>query len=163
MWETEEYTNKDAIRDMIGVSFIFPDGTPLDEKQELMITAWALMPNFWYILRAKWEFWGIISDVAQWLNRRKKIQHLYHSNSEIPLILISITQAKVVSYHLIENQSEQSFSILKSQMQNGRKKMIKYINQNELLPCSCDDQNFQHQETVLIYSITELMKKECAN
>jgi hypothetical protein len=39
MWETEEYTNKDAIRDMIGVSFIFPDGTPLDEKQELMITA----------------------------------------------------------------------------------------------------------------------------
>ena len=72
MWETEEYTNKDAIRDMIGVSFIFPDGTPLDEKQELMITAWALMPNFWYILRAKWEFWGIISDVAQWLNRRKK-------------------------------------------------------------------------------------------
>lgn len=67
MWETEEYTNKDAIRDMIGVSFIFPDNTPLEEKKNLMIETWRLMPNFWYILRDKWGLWTEIAEVEKWL------------------------------------------------------------------------------------------------
>jgi len=46
LWETEEYTNKDAIRDMIGVSFIFPDRIPVEEKKYFIIETGKLMPNF---------------------------------------------------------------------------------------------------------------------
>lgn len=72
MWETEEYTNKDAIRDMIGVSFIFPDETPVEEKKHLMIETGRLMPNFWYILRDKWGLWTEIIEVEKWLRKIRK-------------------------------------------------------------------------------------------
>lgn len=64
MWETEEYTNKDAIRDMIWVHFIWPDDTPMEDKKRLILKWWALMPNFWYILKDKWGIWEEINNVA---------------------------------------------------------------------------------------------------
>lgn len=53
MWETEEYTNADAMRDLIGLSVVYPDDTTEQEKIEIMFTFGKLMPNSGYILKDK--------------------------------------------------------------------------------------------------------------
>lgn len=63
MWETEEYTNKDAIRDMIWLYFIFPNDTPIEEKKKLIIKSGSLMPDFGYILKDKWWVWDDIHSI----------------------------------------------------------------------------------------------------
>lgn len=45
-WESEEYTNVDAIRDIVGISIVYPDDTPLPEKIDIVGKVAALMPNF---------------------------------------------------------------------------------------------------------------------
>jgi len=63
MWETEEYTNADAMRDLIGLSVVYPDETTGEEKQKIILKFWDLMSNYWYILKNKWELsgesWGL--------------------------------------------------------------------------------------------------------
>ncbi len=72
MWETEEYTNKDAIRDMIWISIIWADDTPLDEKKNIIIRFWKLMPDFWYLLKDKWWLWDELQSVTKSLKEHKK-------------------------------------------------------------------------------------------
>lgn len=45
-WESEEYTNVDAIRDIVGISIVYPDDTPTHEKIDIVSKVAALMPNF---------------------------------------------------------------------------------------------------------------------
>lgn len=52
-WESEEYTNVDAMRDMLGISIAYPDDTPQSEVIELTARVACLMPNFGYILKDK--------------------------------------------------------------------------------------------------------------
>ncbi len=56
MWITEEYTNIDAIRDMLGISIITPDDTPTEQKVFTMTKFMTLMPDYWYLLKNKWFF-----------------------------------------------------------------------------------------------------------
>jgi hypothetical protein len=53
MWETEEYTNADAIRDVLGMAIIYPDETPVGDRVDIISTFATLMPNFGYILKDK--------------------------------------------------------------------------------------------------------------
>lgn len=73
MWETEEYTNENAIRDMIGLAFIWDDDTSTEDKRELLTKLWTLMPNFGYLFNNKW---GInnedIDSIAKSLQEKKK-------------------------------------------------------------------------------------------
>lgn len=72
MWETEEYTNKDAIRDMVGIHFIWPNDTTSDEKKNIIARFWMLMPDFWFLLKDKWWLWDEIHNVANNLKDHKK-------------------------------------------------------------------------------------------
>ena len=54
LWETEEYTNKDAVRDTIWMNIIWPDGTRAEDISDIMIQFWGLMPDFWYLFNDKW-------------------------------------------------------------------------------------------------------------
>lgn len=55
MWETEEYTNADAVRDLIWLSVTYPDDTSEEEKQKIMVLFWKIMPHYGYILKNKGE------------------------------------------------------------------------------------------------------------
>lgn len=72
MWETEEYTNIDAIRDIVGISFIFPNNTCLEEKKNIIAAFGKLMPDFWFLLKDKWWLWDDIYSVEELLKKQKK-------------------------------------------------------------------------------------------
>lgn len=72
MCETEEYTTKDAIRDMIGISIIYPNNTPFEEKKNVIIATGKLMPNFGYLLKDKWWLWDKIYEVESALQKQWK-------------------------------------------------------------------------------------------
>lgn len=54
MWENEEYTNIDALRDIIGVAVIWPDDTSEQTKIEIMSAFAQVMPQKGYLLKNKW-------------------------------------------------------------------------------------------------------------
>jgi hypothetical protein len=58
MWDKEEYTNIDAVRDIVGISVIYPDNTTPEEKMKIMSAFAKIMPDFWYMLKDKWELNG---------------------------------------------------------------------------------------------------------
>lgn len=49
MWSTEEYTNADAIRDMLAMSVTWEDGTSDKKKEDIASTLLALMPDYGYL------------------------------------------------------------------------------------------------------------------
>lgn len=58
LWETEDYNNIDALRDMIGLSFIFPDEVSESDKKFFMKSvAQSYIPKA-YIIKNK----GFIHD-----------------------------------------------------------------------------------------------------
>lgn len=71
-WESEEYTNVDAIRDIVGISIVYPDDTPIEEKIEIVSRVAALMPNFGYILKDKGGLKERISDVERAVREKGK-------------------------------------------------------------------------------------------
>lgn len=55
LWETEEYVRSSAVRDELGISFVYADDTPQDAIVAIM-QAWSLMlAHNGYILKNKWE------------------------------------------------------------------------------------------------------------
>ncbi len=72
MWETEEYTNVDAIRDIIGISIIWSEETPIDDKKNIITRFWTLMPDFWFLLKDKGGLWDNIFTVQEMLKNQKK-------------------------------------------------------------------------------------------
>jgi hypothetical protein len=72
MWETEEYTNKDAIRDMLWIFFIWPDSTTPEEKRSIITKFGILMQDFWYLLKDKWWLGDEIHDIQKSLSDHKK-------------------------------------------------------------------------------------------
>jgi len=75
MWETEEYTNADAVRDLIWLSVTYPDDTSEDQKQKIMLIFWKMMPHYGYILKNKWELsapdWTL-ENLEEELKKQKK-------------------------------------------------------------------------------------------
>lgn len=72
MWETEEYTNIDAIRDIIGMAFIWPDNTDNTDKVDIISRFASLMSDFWYLLKDKGWLWSQIQNVEdkmKWKNK----------------------------------------------------------------------------------------------
>lgn len=49
MWSTEEYTNADAIRDMLAMSITWADGTNDKKKEDIASTLLNLMPDYGYL------------------------------------------------------------------------------------------------------------------
>lgn len=49
MWTTEEYTNADAIRDMLAMSITWADDTPEKKKENIASTLLSLMPDYGYL------------------------------------------------------------------------------------------------------------------
>ena len=54
LWENEEYTNIDAMRDIIGMAIIWPDDTPQDTKIEIIWQFSQIMSNKSYVIKNKW-------------------------------------------------------------------------------------------------------------
>lgn len=51
LWQTEEYSNQDALRDTLGITIIVPDGTPEQEIAHIIEKCQHLMPNYGYIMK----------------------------------------------------------------------------------------------------------------
>jgi hypothetical protein len=55
LWATEEYIRSSAVRDELGLSFVYDSTIPVDIKKEIMLLSNMLMPENGYILKNKWE------------------------------------------------------------------------------------------------------------
>lgn len=72
-WEDEEYGSMDVIRDTIGVSIVWPDDTPAEDKNEIIVRCATLMPDFWYLFKDKWEIGSEgVSVIEKKLIEKKK-------------------------------------------------------------------------------------------
>jgi hypothetical protein len=71
-WESEEYTNVDAIRDIVGISITYPDDTTITEKVEIVSKVASLMPDFGYILKDKGGLKENISEVERIVREKGK-------------------------------------------------------------------------------------------
>jgi Region found in RelA / SpoT proteins len=80
MWQKSQYNNVDAMRDIIGLNVIYPDGTSEEEKRELLQVFSNLMPNYGYILKNKWAI-----KSSEWLteNLDKKPMAIKEEKSEM--------------------------------------------------------------------------------
>ncbi len=73
MWENEEYTNIDAMRDIIGIAIIWPNNTLQDTKIEVIWQFTQIMSHKSYLLKNKWllitaswtKDWAWKSDIKQ--------------------------------------------------------------------------------------------------
>lgn len=57
LWESEDYNNFDALRDIFGMAIIFPDHTPDELKEEIVLKFSQIMTNKWYLIKNKWLLW----------------------------------------------------------------------------------------------------------
>lgn len=81
MWETEEYTNIDAVKDIIWITCIWRDDATDEEKINLVSKFARLMPDFWYLLKDKGWLWEKIKDVEDRVKIKKK-QPIYISRKK---------------------------------------------------------------------------------
>lgn len=51
LWETQEYTNVDALRDTLGISILCDDNASSKEVSRILNTIIHLMPHYGYIIR----------------------------------------------------------------------------------------------------------------
>lgn len=72
MWDKEEYTNIDAIRDVVGISITYPGDTSNEDKVKIISSFAKIMPNYWYLLKDKWEIWDIQDSLLQTLRSKEK-------------------------------------------------------------------------------------------
>ncbi len=54
LWEIEEYTNIDALRDTLGISIIPPDNADDNEIRTIVDKVSQIMPNYGYMIKLKW-------------------------------------------------------------------------------------------------------------
>ncbi len=83
MWETEEYTNIDAIRDILGIAIIFPDDTTTDNKIDIISKIGSLMSDFGYVLKDKgWLKDDIVKVEANMVKQKKHPIHTTDKRGE---------------------------------------------------------------------------------
>ena len=79
MWESEDYNNVDALRDMIGIAPFWPDETPEEIKLEVIKKLTDIMPNYGYMYKIK----GI--NVLGIESQKKMKQYLKREATQKPL------------------------------------------------------------------------------
>ena len=53
MWESPDYNNIDALRDMIGIAIVWPDDTPQNTKVQVVSRCTEIMADKWYLIKNK--------------------------------------------------------------------------------------------------------------
>lgn len=94
MWESEEYANIDAMRDMVGIAIIWPDDTPTNTKIEVIEAFSQMMANKGYIIKNK----GLLDK-----NGEKQLRAFMQDAQKKPL-------GKIVSSHAKKSKSHADFS-----------------------------------------------------
>lgn len=82
LWQTPEYSNQDALRDMLGMTILVPDETSAGKIAHILSIVQTMMPNYGYI--AKNRHMLNTEQFRDVLNSNKKKQPVYISSSSNP-------------------------------------------------------------------------------
>ena len=93
MWESPDYNNIDALRDMIGIAIVWPDDTPQNTKVQVVSRCTEIMADKWYLIKnkiflheMKWRKLSWIQSSVEkdrWNDSKKKGMKNQIQNSEM--------------------------------------------------------------------------------
>ncbi|NRH20740.1 hypothetical protein HOO68_01705 [Candidatus Gracilibacteria bacterium] len=135
MWVTEEYTNIDAIRDMLGISIVWPDDAPENEKINIASVFLNLMPDYGYLLKNK----GLFSDESL-----GEIQKNASNKGKLP---IYSTSKRGNSTHKDFNNASYSGYIKINGINLGTE--IQFSDEKSMLWKKIDDKKYKPKDAIL--------------